>query len=127
MFGGSTETGAPAGAGFHVNGASDTVFSIQPGLEIGRQLRFDTVSIWRPFMRAGITWQDTGRFSFDASVIGNPQVSAIATRFDQTLAELSAGVDVINATGAVLRLQYDGRFGENTQQNSVSVKGSAPF
>jgi hypothetical protein len=34
---------------------------------------------------------------------------------------------VINLDGAVPRLQYDGRFGEETQPNSASIKGSVPF
>jgi hypothetical protein len=46
---------------------------------------------------------------------------------DDVLADVAAGIDVINAKGAVLRLQYDGRFGEETQQNSASIKGSVPF
>ena len=29
--------------------------------------------------------------------------------------------------GAVLRVQYDGKFAQVTQQNSVSLKGSVPF
>jgi hypothetical protein len=32
----------------------------------------------------------------------------------------------LQTKGAVLRLQYDGRFGEETQQNS-SIKGSVQF
>jgi hypothetical protein len=43
------------------------------------------------------------------------------------LANVSAGFDVINLDGAVPRLQYDGRFGEETQPNSASIKGSVPF
>jgi hypothetical protein len=33
---------------------------------------------------------------------------------------------VINASGAVLRVQYDGKFAQDTQLNSVSLKGSVP-
>ena len=51
----------------------------------------------------------------------------INTAVDDVLADVAAGIDVINTSGAVLRLQYDGRFGDETQQNSASIKGSVPF
>jgi hypothetical protein len=46
---------------------------------------------------------------------------------DDVLADVRAGVDVINVSRAALRLQYDGRFAENTHQNGVGLKGSLPF
>ena len=52
---------------------------------------------------------------------------AVSTKIDQVLADLSTGVDVINATGIVMRLQYEGRFAQDLQQNSVNLKGSVPF
>jgi hypothetical protein len=81
-------------------------------------------------VRAGVTWQDTGSFVLDSSFFDAPQgVSpfTINTKLDQVLADVSAGVDVINTAGAVMRIQYDGRFAQDTQQNSVSLKGSVPF
>jgi hypothetical protein len=46
---------------------------------------------------------------------------------NDVIADVSTGVDVIQASGVVMRLQYDGRFAQDLQQNSVSVKGSMPF
>jgi uncharacterized protein with beta-barrel porin domain len=93
-------------------------------------MRFDNVSVWRPFVRGGATWQDTGSFLLSSEFFDAPQgVSpfTISTKVDQVLADVAAGVDVINASGAVLRVQYDGKFAQNTQLNSVSLKGSVPF
>ena len=73
---------------------------------------------------------DTGSFVLDAGFLDAPQGISpftIKTKLDQVLADVGAGVDVINTAGAVLRVQYDGKFAQNTQQNSVSLKGSVPF
>ena len=126
---GFTEHGG-GGAALIVPGRSDTVFNVSPALEIGTEMRFDNVSVWRPFVRAGATWQDTGSFVLNAGFFDAPQgVSpfTIRTKLDQVLADVGAGVDIINTAGAVLRIQYDGKFAQVTQQNSVSLKGSAPF
>ena len=126
---GFTEHGG-GGAALIVPGRSDTVFNVSPALEIGTEMRFDNVSVWRPFVRAGATWQDTGSFVLNAGFFDAPQgVSpfTIRTKLDQVLADVGAGVDIINTAGAVLRVQYDGKFAQVTQQNSVSLKGSAPF
>ena len=126
---GFTEHGG-GGAALIVPGRSDTVFNVSPALEIGTEMRFDNVSVWRPFVRAGATWQDTDSFVLNAGFFDAPQgVSpfTIRTKLDQVLADVGAGVDVINTAGAVLRVQYDGKFAQDTQQNSVSLKGSVPF
>jgi hypothetical protein len=34
---------------------------------------------------------------------------------------------VIEVSGVVIRLRYDGRFAQDLQQSSVSAKGSVPF
>lgn len=118
------------GAALKVPSRSDTVVSVSPALEIGTELRFDSLAVLRPFIRAGVTWQDSDSFALSASFADAPQgVSpfSVSTKFDRVLADVSAGVDVINTGGAVMRLQYDGRFGQDTQQNSVSLKGSVPF
>lgn len=124
-----TESGG-GGAALIVPSSSDTVFSVSPALEIGTEIRFNKVAVWRPFLRAGVTWQDTSSFALDAGFLDAPQgigPFTINTKLDQVLADVSTGLDVINASGIVMRLQYDGRFAQETQQNSVSLKGSVPF
>jgi hypothetical protein len=51
----------------------------------------------------------------------------ISTKVNEVIADVSTGVDVIQGSGVVMRLQYDGRFAQDLQQNSVSLKGSVPF
>lgn len=126
---GLTETGG-GGAALAIIGSSDTIFAVSPSLEIGSELRFTDISVLRPFLRAGVTWRDSDSLDLDSSFAAAPAGTnpfTIRTALDDVLADVSAGFDLINTRGAVLRLQYDGRFGEETAQNSASVKGSVPF
>lgn len=126
-FDGTRETGA---AGLELSGARDTVLSVSPALEIGREFRFDSISVWRPFVRAGVTWNDNDRFVTQAAfagAAGGVPGFEIVTDVDDVLFDVSAGVDVIASEGAVLRAQYDASFGSSLSRNSVSLKGSVPF
>jgi outer membrane autotransporter protein len=126
---GFSESGG-GGAALTVPGRTDTVYSVSPGLEIGGDLYVDKAVLWRPFVRAGVTWQDTDHFLLDAGFLDAPQGISpftISTKLNEVIADVSTGVDVIQASGVVMRLQYDGRFAQDLQQNSVSVKGSVPF
>ena len=126
-FSGARETG---GVGLTVAGARDTVFSVSPAIEVGTEFRFDALAIWRPFLRAGVTWRDSDEFSTVASFAGVPAgvpSFAVATGMDDVLLDVAAGVDVIDTEGVAMRVQYDGRFGAESSQNSFSLKGSVPF
>ncbi|WP_171946426.1 autotransporter outer membrane beta-barrel domain-containing protein [Hyphomicrobium sp. CS1GBMeth3] len=117
-------------AALTVGGTSDTIYAVSPALEIGGEMRFSELSVLRPFLRAGVTWRAGDSLDLAASFATAPAgvgPFTIATALDDVLADVSAGVDLINAGGAVLRVQYDGRFGEDTAQNSASLKGSVPF
>ncbi|WP_371199599.1 autotransporter domain-containing protein [Hyphomicrobium sp. MC1] len=125
---GMTESGG-GGAALTVAGTSDTVVSVSPGVEFGTQHISSVIGTIRPFVRAGLTWQDTDRFLLNAGFADAPDVSpfTVSTKIDTVLADVSAGVDIINAQGAALRLQYDGHYAEDTEISSISVKGSAKF
>jgi outer membrane autotransporter protein len=125
---GFTEHGG-GGAALKVAGTSDTVVSVSPGVEIGTEATIHNFATVRPFLRAGVTWQDTDQFLLSAGFADAPDVSpfTVATKLDTVLADLSAGIDVINNGGAVLRLQYDGHYAEDTQISSIAIKASAPF
>lgn len=128
-FSGARESGG-GGVGLAVAGAEDTVFSVSPALEIGTELRFDTLSVWRPFVRVGMTWLDEPSFATGAAFAAVPAAIPgfeTVTKMDDVLLDVSAGVDVIDTAGVAMRVQYDGRFGSDTSQNSVSLKGSVPF
>ena len=51
----------------------------------------------------------------------------ISTSTDDVVADVSAGVDVIGAGGASLRLYYDGRFGDTVEEHAGGIKGTLPF
>jgi uncharacterized protein with beta-barrel porin domain len=126
---GFAETGG-GGAALRVHGSNQNVFAISPAVEIGGQLQVAGISALRPFVRAGVTWRDGDNFSLDAGFEAAPADGvgfATNTAVDEVLADVSAGFDIINNGGAVLRLQYDGRFGDETSQNGASIKGSVPF
>jgi outer membrane autotransporter protein len=128
-FDGGTETGG-GGAALIVASDSDTYWAISPALEVGSEYRLSALSVLRPFLRGGVTWRDGDNVDLRAGFAAAPAgigAFTINTAVDDVLADVAAGIDVINAKGAVLRLQYDGRFGEETQQNSASIKGSVPF
>jgi len=128
-FNGLTESGG-GGAALIVGNHSDTLYAVSPALEMGSELRFGELAVLRPFIRAGVTWRDGDSLDLGASFAAAPSgvgTFTISTAYDDLLADVSAGFDVINAGGAALRLQYDGRFGNETVQNSASIKGSVPF
>ena len=91
---GFSESGG-GGAALTVPGRTDTVYSVSPGLEIGGDLRFDKAVLWRPFVRAGVSWQDTDHFLLDAGFLDAPQgVSSftISTKVSEVIADVSTGV-----------------------------------
>jgi hypothetical protein len=52
---------------------------------------------------------------------------AIETTIDDLVADLGLGVDFISGSGSVLRVQYDGRYGDQTELHGGSAKISVPF
>jgi len=126
-FGGARESGGN-GAALLVAGDHDTILALAPAVEFGTQMNLTAGTVLRPFIRAGVTWRDGDDLGLAGAFAVTPAVTfATDTALDEVLADVSAGMDLINANGAVLRLQYDGRFGEDTQQSSASLKGSVPF
>ena len=124
-----TESGA-GGIALSVAGVSDTIVSVSPSLEFGFELPLTGGGVVRPFIRAGATWLDNDQFVTTASFADAPAAIApfsITTSVDKVVADLAAGIDLIGSEGMVLRLQYDGRFGEDTEQHSGTAKLSVPF
>lgn len=118
------------GIALNVREASDTVFSISPSLELGAQYALAFGGIARPYVKAGLTWMDQDRFATSASFAGAPASVAgfaVETEVDDLTADLGAGVDFISDTGTALRLQYDARVGDTTEQHAGSAKLSLPF
>ena len=53
--------------------------------------------------------------------------SFIRTGIDDVVADVSAGVEVLDLRGASVKLFYDGRFGDTIQENAAGAKATVPF
>lgn len=118
------------GIALAVAGNSDTVFSLSPSLEIGAAYMMPGGTTIRPYIKGGVSVLDTNSFVTTASFAEAPAGIApfeITTEVDDVVADVGGGLDMIDAMGRVLRLQYDGRFGDETRQHSGSAKLSLPF
>ncbi|MEQ1577958.1 MAG: autotransporter domain-containing protein [Hyphomicrobium sp.] len=121
---------ASGGIALNVNGSDGTVVAVSPVLELGSQFAIAGGGIARPYVKGGVTWLDTNEFITTASfadAAGGVAPFSITTEIDDVVADVGAGVDFIGASGTVLRLQYDGQFGEETTQHGGAAKLSVPF
>ena len=121
---------AGGGIALNVRESDDTVFSVTPALEFGAEYSVAGSGIARPFLRAGVKWLDTDSFSTTASFAGAPAgilPFAITSKIDDVVADIGAGIDFITPGDTVLRLQYDGQYGEMTTKHSASAKFSIAF
>ncbi len=118
------------GTALTVDGNDETVFSVSPSIEFGAEYDLAVVGVARPYVRGGLTWLDTDTFvtsaAFAGAAAGTPGFDTITT-IDDVVADIGAGIDFISAEGAVLRLQYDGQFGDQTTQHGGAAKFSVPF
>ena len=81
-------------------------------------------------MRAGATWFSDDNVTVSASFVGTPDgvdPFTIRAEMDQVQADVAAGVEMITSEDSVMRLYYDGHFGDTTRIHSVGFKGSAKF
>jgi len=118
------------GSALDVDASSDTVFSVSPSIEFGAQFAMVFGGLSRPYVKAGVTWVDTDSIVTSASFQGVPPGTGgfeIATTIDDLVADLGPDVDFLSESGTMLRVQYDGQFGDQTEQHGGSAKLSVPF
>jgi uncharacterized protein YhjY with autotransporter beta-barrel domain len=125
---GYTETGT-MGIGLVVAGTSDTVLSVSSSTEIGTELALASGGIARPYIRVGTTWFDTDTFFTSATFAGVPGSSpfTIATSVDDVVTNFTAGADFLDNAGTVLRVQYDGQYGDDTTAHAGTAKLSVNY
>jgi uncharacterized protein with beta-barrel porin domain len=126
---GTKERGA-GGASLVVKGNDQTYLSASPALELGTQFAMANGTLIRPYVRGGATIFDETDFTLKASFAGTPKGIApfrIRTGIDDVVADVSAGVEVVDVRGASVKLFYDGRFGDTIQENAVGAKATVPF
>jgi hypothetical protein len=64
--------------------------------------------------------------AFDAAPAGvTPFI--VTGNYDQVAADVDAGLIVLTTSGINMKLNYEGRYSENTVQHGASVKVSAPW
>ncbi len=139
----ATENGG--GAALAIDGEDETFFSVTPGLELGGDLVLSETLALRPFLRAGASFYANTELGLSARFAGGlsgdsgfGNVSAI----DDLYADVKAGVTLFEFKGrpsnrdgrfseygsrVAVSLVYEGRFGENTKQNSAFIKAAFPF
>lgn len=128
-LGGYTETGA-GGFNLTVASADKWLFSVMPGLEIGGEMRDGGGTIWRPYIRAGVTLYNDDGLSINARFADAAAAASgfnVATQLDTVYADIDTGMHVLTASGLNLRFNYEGRFGESTRQHAGTVKLSVPY
>jgi outer membrane autotransporter protein len=122
------ERGAGA-LNLHVQGQTDWVASAAPAVELGTQWAEGGYT-WRPYVRAGVLFLSKDSFSATASFEGAPSgvtPFTVISPVDQTLAEVSAGIEAWQGKTYSLRLNYDGRFGSHTTENGGALEMRMTF
>ena len=125
-----TNEGGAGGASLVVKGNDQTYLSAAPALEFGTQFAMANGTLIRPYVRGGGTIFDETEFTLKASFVGTPKGVApfrIRTGIDDVVADVSAGVEVLDVRGASVKLFYDGCFGDTIQENAAGAKATVPF
>lgn len=120
---GFTESGADV-LNLQVFSANETIFSGGPAVEIGATIMAQGLT-FRPYAKFGVTFLSEDAFATQARFAAAPASIApftITSRFDDVFAGVSAGVQWFSASGINLRLNYDGRFGDSSEQHGVDAK-----
>lgn len=126
-LGGYTETGAGA-ANLIVASSRDWILAVSPGIEFGMQTALADGTALRPYIRAGATFLDTDEVSVETSFAAAPGVPfTVKGRVENVYGDVEAGVHVLTTSGINVRLDYEGRFADNSRQHAGSVKLSAPW
>jgi hypothetical protein len=118
------------GVALDVHGNDETLFVASPALEVGTQLRWVDGTLLRPYLRGGLTVFGNNDFALLASFEGAPTAVGpflIATKTDDVVADVGAGLDLIGRGGAEIKLFYEARLGDLVSQQSGGIKASVPF
>jgi hypothetical protein len=131
VYHGSYDEQGAGGANIRARSGSDTLVSLQPGLEFGREYATAAGTLVRPYGMVGLTRFVSGTTSsVTAALQGAPVGTApftVESKMDKTYADLTLGVDVLRTDGMTFRVGYSGQFSENTEDHSAMLKVAIPF
>ncbi len=126
---GFVETGA-GGVNLNVQGQTSTVFSVSPSVEVGGDIVLESGLVIKPYVRGGVTVFEDNKLDVNASFAGAPAGVGnfnVNSEFDQVVADVEAGVKFVGTDDMSLSLDYKGRFGENTEEHSGSIRAKVKF
>lgn len=127
-MGGFTETGAGV-LNLAVSSSDQWIFFGGPAVEIGATIGQGGFQ-FRPYIKAGVTFLNEDSFDVEARFAGASAAVVpfrVASNFDDTFATLDAGMQLFSTEGLNLRLNYQGRFGEDSHENGVDAKLSINY
>lgn len=127
-MGGFTETGAGL-FNLAVSSSDQWIFFGGPAVEIGATIAQGGFEL-RPYIKAGVTFLSEDSFDIEARfAVASTAVAPfrVTSNFDDTFATLDAGVQLFSTDGLNLRLNYQGKFGEDSHENGVDAKLSINY
>jgi uncharacterized protein with beta-barrel porin domain len=124
------EKGAGA-ANLEVRGASEDYSSIRPMLEMGGEFEVGDATLVRPFAKLGVNYFPSGldpkvSATFEGAPAGVGPFTVEAS-VDDTLVDVSAGVDILSKDRTVLRLNYAGQFSDRMNSHGIFMRISMPL
>ncbi len=128
-YGGFRERGAGV-VSLAVQGEEEWVLSVSPALELGGDYSVANGTIFRPYVRIGGTFYNDTNFSLTSSFLSAPSgvtPFTIKSEFDEAYLDASAGLDVLSVDGLEVKLNYDGRFSEDSEMHSGGAKVGVKF
>lgn len=124
------ETGTTV-ANLTIHEHSEMYYGLQPSFEFGAEFENNKGTIFRPFVKAGIThfFGDTSS-NVVAHFSGAPAGTGIfeeEVSIDESQLDVVVAVDILTVKDAVFRIGYDGRFSEDMEQHGGFLKLSIPW
>lgn len=127
-MGGFTETGAGL-FNLAVSSSDQWIFFGGPAVEIGATIAQGGFEL-RPYIKAGVTLLSEDSFDIEARFAAASTAVApfrVTSNFDDTFATLDAGVQLFSTDGLNLRLNYQGKFGDDSHENGIDAKLSINY
>jgi uncharacterized protein with beta-barrel porin domain len=130
-YGDFAEQGAGA-LNLQISRDSDSLTSVQPGIELGGEFRIGKKTLVRPFLRAGVIHflSEPGQ-SVTATFEGAPTTIEPFTitndGFDDTFTEVAVGFNIFAPREIDVRVNYSGLYSDDLEQGSIMVKIAKHF
>ena len=113
-----------------VSSVDETILSFSPGIEIGGEVRLNDATLVRPWVRFGGTFFEDTQSTISASFAGTPTgvlPFQFTSELDKNYFDVATGLNVLWNDALELRLNYDGRFSQNSREHSAGVKLGMKF